>query len=127
MKRMIAILLCAAFAFGLCACGGKEENPWEYLTTVTKGDGPVVTTEYTFCEGKVYAVGQKIEYKDQKTLESEYATILDAPDYFTDLKKADLTVSYKMTEKCINEYLSGADRESLIAEAKENGLEIITD
>lgn len=127
MKRMIAILLCAAFAFGLCACGSWEDSPWEYLTTVTKGEGPVVTTEYAFYEGKLYAVEQKIEYKDQKTLESEYATILDAPDYFTDLKKADLTVSYKMTEKCIEEYLSGADRASLIAEAKENGLEIITD
>ena len=125
MKRLIILIL--SFVMICVAAGCGNEDPGEYITTVSEREDSTIETYYRFLDGKLDSVHQVIEYRDKQTLENEYASIKGAPELFCDLEHSGMTLSYSLTKECLEKFYSDVDADRVIATAEENGLKVITD
>ena len=127
MKKALLILICLLLISSAFSCGAPAE-PQKKLTTVTKSGLPKVTTTFVFDgEDMIKEVSQSVEYGSEATAEAAFKTLGEASDYVTDVKRDGVNVSYSLTPSFIEECYPEGTYASVVAEAEENGLEMIND
>ncbi len=127
MKKALLIILCLLLAFSAISCGAPAE-PQKKLTTVTRSGLPKVTTSFVFEGGDmIKEVCQNVEYANEDAAEAARATLEAAGDFVADVKRDGVSVSYSLTPSFIEECYPEGTYDSVVAEAEENGLEIIYD
>lgn len=133
MKRASIVLVCLLLITGLASCAGTNSGTNDAndavgrtIRTTSNGDGVVVVTYFMFDEdGVLNGVRQSETFTNEEDAESAAQLISDTADLFCDLSRDGATVNFKMTEKGIDTLYPDSSYESVLNNAKANGMEIV--